>query len=71
MLTAFVTHIWTVIIAYTQAGFFGAILTLIIPFLSEIFWMFKMFGENNLYAYTVLIHLILSIPFSIIGRANN
>jgi hypothetical protein len=67
-ITATITHIWTVLIAFTEAGFFGGILTLFLPFLSEFYWMFKMFGENDTYAYTVLAHLILSIPFSMFGR---
>ncbi len=67
-LTAIITHIWTVIIAFTEAGFFGGVLTLLLPFLGEIYWMFKMFGENDTYAYIALVHLILAILFSMLGR---
>jgi len=67
-ITAIITHIWTVIIAFTEAGFFGGIVTLILPFLAEIYWMIKMFGVNDLYAYIALVHLILAIPFSMFGR---
>jgi hypothetical protein len=67
-ITAIITHIWTVIIAFSMGGFFSGILTLFIPFLSELYWMFKMFGENDTYAYIALIHLILAIPFSIFGK---
>ena len=56
-ITAIITHIWTVIIGFQEAGFFGGILTLILPFLSEIYWTIKMFGENQLYATIALIHL--------------
>jgi len=70
ILTAIVTHIWTVIIALTEAGFFGGALTLFMPFLGEIYWMFKMFGENDTYAYIALTHLILAIPFSMFGRGD-
>ena len=66
--TAIITHIWTVIIAFTESGFFGGIISLFLPFLSELYWMFKMFGENDTYAYVALAHLILAIPFSILGR---
>jgi hypothetical protein len=65
MITATITHIWTVIIAFSESGFWGGIITLILPFLSEIYWMIKMFGENDLYAYITLIHLILAIPVSL------
>ncbi|WP_291073004.1 hypothetical protein [Empedobacter sp. UBA5987] len=67
-ITAVITHFWTVIIAFSEAGFFGGLITLFIPFLSEIFWMFKMFGVNNFYAYTALFHLILYIPFYIASK---
>lgn len=70
-ITAIITHIWTVIIAFTETGFFGGILTLLLPFLGEIYWMFKMFGENDTYAYIALVHLILAIPFSILGGGNS
>ena len=66
--TATITHIWTVIIAFTESGFLGGIISLFLPFLSELYWMFKMFGENDTYAYLALIHLLLAIPFSILGR---
>ncbi|RDI58308.1 CDP-diacylglycerol--serine O-phosphatidyltransferase [Flavobacterium glaciei] len=68
IITAIITHIWTVIIAFTETGFFSGILSLFLPFLAEIYWMFKMFGINNLYACIALTHLILAIPFSLFGR---
>lgn len=68
MITATITHIWTVIIAFTEGGFFGGLLSLFLPFLSEIYWMFKMFGENDAYAYTALVHLVLAIPISVLSR---
>jgi ABC-type glycerol-3-phosphate transport system permease component len=48
----------------------GGILTLFLPFLGELYWMFKMFGENDTYAYIALTHLILAIPFSMFGRGD-
>jgi hypothetical protein len=71
MITALITHTWTVVIAFLESGFWGGILTLIFPFISEMYWMIKMFGENDLYAYIVLIHLILAIPISLIGGSKN
>jgi hypothetical protein len=67
-ITAIITHIWTVIIAFTEGGFFGGIISLFLPFLAELYWMFKMFGENDTYAYIALVHLILAIPFGMFGR---
>jgi hypothetical protein len=66
--TAIITHIWTVIIAFQEAGIMGGIITLLLPFLAEIYWMFKMFGDNNTYATIALIHLILAFFFSL-GRS--
>ncbi|WP_373494334.1 hypothetical protein [Aquiflexum sp.] len=65
--TAIITHIWTVIIAFSEGGFLGGILSLFLPFLAELYWMLKMFGENDTYAYIALLHLILAIPFSMFG----
>lgn len=65
IVTAIITHIWTAIIAFTHSGFLGCLLTFFLPFLGELYWMFKMFGENNTYAIISLIHLILSIVFTL------
>lgn len=66
-ITAIITHIWTVIIAFSSAGFWGAFVTLLLPFLSEVYWMLKMFGENDIYAFIALIYLILCILYGIIS----
>lgn len=68
VITAIVTHIWTVIIAFAEGGFLGGIISLFLPVLAELYWMFKMFGQNDTYAYVALAHLILAIPFSMVGR---
>lgn len=67
VITAIITHVWTVIIAFEE-GFWSGVITLFLPVLAELYWMFKMFGENDTYAYIALIHLILAIPFSMFGR---
>lgn len=64
VITAIITHIWTVIIAFTEGGIVAGIISLFLPFLAEIYWMFMMFGVNDTYAYIALIHLILSIPYA-------
>lgn len=61
MFTALITHIWTVYIGFTEGGMVSGIVTLLLPFLAEIYWMFKMFGENDTYAYIALIHLVLGV----------
>lgn len=67
-ITASITHIWTVIIAFSEGGFLGGIVTLILPFLSEIYWIIEMWDKNDLYSTIALWHLILAIPFGIFGR---
>lgn len=67
-ITAIITHLWTVIIAFTEGGFLGGIISLLLPYLAELYWMFAMIGENNAYVFIALAHLILAIPFSIFGR---
>lgn len=69
-ITASIVHIWTVIIAFSKGGFISGVVSLFLPFLAELYWMFKMFGQNDTYAYLALIHLILAIPFSMIGGSN-
>ncbi|GAA0877391.1 hypothetical protein GCM10009119_03590 [Algoriphagus jejuensis] len=68
IITATITHIWTVIIAFSEGGIFAGLLSLLLPFLSEIYWIFKMFGENNLYTYTAITHLIIAIPIGMFGK---
>ena len=64
-ITATLVHIWTVYIAFVEGGFWGGLISLFLPVISEIYWMFKMFGVNNLYAWIALIHLLLAIPASL------
>ncbi|MDY0076158.1 MAG: hypothetical protein RBR87_02695 [Bacteroidales bacterium] len=68
VITAIITHIWTVVIAFTIGGFLAGVISLFLPFLAELYWMFKMFGVNDAYAYIALVHLILAIPYSMFGR---
>lgn len=68
VITAIITHIWTVIIAFTTSGIIAGLLSLFLPVLSEIYWLFQMFGKNDTYAYIALVHLILSAIFVIFGK---
>lgn len=68
MITALITHTWTVVIAFSESGILGGLVTLFLPAISEIYWMFKMFGENDTYAVIALIHLILSFLFVAVGK---
>lgn len=62
--TAAITHIWSVVIAYQEYGLFGAVISFLLPGLSEMYWMFTVFGGNDLYAYISLTHILLSILYA-------
>lgn len=70
IVTAVITHIWTVIIGFTEGGLLGGILTLVLPVLAELYWMFAMFGENNAYAFFALANLIFAIPITLFAKMN-
>lgn len=57
-------HIWTVYIAFTEGGFFAGVLSLFLPVLSEIYWIFKMFGDNNLYSISIIIISVIVLFFT-------
>ena len=63
-ITALITHLWTTVIAFSESGFFAGILTLVVPFLSELYWIAQMWGENEVYVTVALIHLILGLLIS-------
>lgn len=71
LLTSVITHIWTTIIAIKESGFWGAVATFVLPMLSEFYWMFMMFGENDAYAYTALTHIILAFLFTFLNEISN
>lgn len=63
VITAIITHIWTILIAFSEGGILAGVLSLFLPLLAEIFWMIRMFGENDFYSYVALIHILLGILF--------
>ncbi len=61
--SAFITHIWTVIIAFTKGGLIAGIISLFVPFLAELYWVYQMMGIKDVYVTIAIIHLVLAIPF--------
>lgn len=59
ILSVALTFIWTTIIGFSN-GIIAGILTMSLPIISSLYWMIKMFGENNAYSYTVLVQLIVT-----------
>lgn len=60
--TAVITHFWTAYIGFAEGGFFGGILTLFLPVLSQFYWIYAMSGVNDFYFWVALIHIILAFP---------
>ena len=60
-ISAIIFHVWTVVIAFTIGGFWWGVVTLIFPMFSEIYWMIKMWGVNNLYTALCVVHVIGAI----------
>jgi len=65
--TATIVHIWTVVVAFQQSGILAAIVSLFLPVLSEIYWMFRMWDTTSSYAQLALLHLVLAVLFSFYG----
>jgi hypothetical protein len=61
IITGSITHLWTIVIAFIESGFVGALLTLAAPFIGEIYWIIKMLGENNLYSIVAIIHITIPV----------
>ena len=57
-------HIWTTVIGFQEGGFLGGILTLILPLLSEIYWVIKMIGENTGYVVYTLLCAFVFLPLA-------
>jgi len=61
-ITATIVHIWTVVLAFTEGGFWGGVLSLFLPVLSELYWMITLWESHPDYAILALIHLIAGLP---------
>ena len=57
-------HIWTIIIAF-KTSFLAGVLTIFLPGLANIYWFFKMWGENWIYTCLALFVLAGAIILSI------
>jgi|SaaInlV_200m_DNA_5_1039737.scaffolds.fasta_scaffold10256_4 hypothetical protein len=52
-----VIHVWTIMLAFSIKGLFAAVLTLIFPVLSELYWFFKV-GSNVGYDATYCVSIM-------------
>jgi tetratricopeptide (TPR) repeat protein len=65
--TGGILHVFTVIIAFSQSGFAGGLLTLFFPVLGELYWVGRL-GPLSWYGITVIIWTTLML-FGLVGLA--
>jgi hypothetical protein len=59
-----VIHVWTTVIAFIVSGLFAAVLTLVFPVLSQIYWFFKVgsnIGYDTLYCVSIMAYVALIV----------
>jgi hypothetical protein len=73
-----VIHIYTIVTAFTFSGLFGAIITLFVPVIGQIYWFFSIWsaiGLDNLFCITILSYIglwiIVLIGFAIMKKNNS
>ena len=56
-----VIHVWTILIAFAMSGLVGAVITLMVPVLAQIFWFIKAWSLAgtvlNLYCLGILAYI--------------
>ncbi len=65
---ASIYHLWTLIIAFNK-GMVAGLLTLFLPVISNIYWVFKMI-DNSTYVWLAIITLAIKIAAYIIHKFN-
>lgn len=63
---ALIFHLFTIFIAYYEMDFSSAILTAVLPGISEIFWLYYLFISGSTFFYPYLILLTFSPIFAIL-----
>lgn len=69
-ISAIIFHLWTTFIAFDQGGFWGGLISFIFPFISEIYWCFKVWGENSTYTTIAIIHFLGAFLYGFSGNNN-
>lgn len=65
-----VIHVWTIVLAFSFSGIFAAVLTLIFPVFSEIYWFLKVglnIGFDNNYCLAIIAYVIIFVIAMIAG----
>ena len=53
-------HLWTIILALSVSGIIAAMLTLVFPVFSEIYWFFKIgsnIGYGSIYCVSIMVYI--------------
>lgn len=61
---AFIIHAWTVFIAYAASGVIAAVLSLMFPVLSEVYWFTKIGLQSSFadpYCLTIIGYLVFNV----------
>ena len=61
-----IVHVLTIVIAFSVSGLFAAVLTLIFPILSEIYWFFKV-GSNVGFGATYCVSIMAYVGLFGVG----
>lgn len=66
MLLGVVIYVWSIIVAYLYAGLIGAIVTVFIPVIAQVFWFFKV-GLNYGFMTNYCMAVIAYVGIIVIG----
>lgn len=62
-------HIWTIIIAFKASGFSVAIVTMLFPFISQLYWGYKtwsIYGIDMLYVQVLFLFVLLCLAMLLV-----
>jgi hypothetical protein len=69
-ITAVIFHVWTTIIAFSEGGILGGVLTLVFPVIGELYWLVKMWGKNDTYTTLAIIHMAGAFLWAMMKGSN-
>ena len=58
-------HLLTTLLAFTKAGFWGGVLTFVIPAISELYWVIKLWNINSIYTILAIYCVIVALIYRI------
>jgi hypothetical protein len=70
-ISSLIFHLWTTYYAFSEGGFWSGIVSFILPFLSEAYWCYKMWGQDDLYTTVACLHFLGAIIYTIFVNDKN